>query len=97
MTTVSINEKSENRNSVTATPDGKDYPVTEGNVNGGDVVVMTRVDANTLHRITKKGSAITSDMYITVSADGKTRTTIGTGTNNLLVGYFMSYLVHEKQ
>ena len=96
-TTVNINEKSKGGNSVTATPDGKDYPVTEGNLNGGDVVVMTRVDANTLHRITKKGSAITSDMYITVSADGKTRTLIGTQTNDLLVGYFMNYIVYDKQ
>ena len=96
-TTVNINEKSKGGNSVTATPDGKDYPVTEGNLNGGDVVVMTRVDANTLHRITKKGSAITSDVYITVSADGKTRTIIGTGTNDLLVGYYMNYTVFDKQ
>jgi len=36
-------------------------------------------------------------MYITVSADGKTRTLIGTQTNDLLVGYFMNYIVFDKQ
>jgi len=63
----------------TANFDGKPYPVT-GN-GDGDMVVMKRVDANTIETAyTLKGKPTTVNRR-TVSADGKTLTVTSTGTN----------------
>ena len=59
--------------------DGKDYPVT------GDSSVDTRsykrVDAHTLKLTNKKGDKVTISGTATVSADGKTRTVVISGTD----------------
>ena len=63
----------------TANFDGKSYPVT-GN-GDGDMVVMKRVDANTIETAyTLKGKPTVVNRR-TVSADGKTMTVTSTGTN----------------
>jgi hypothetical protein len=63
----------------TANFDGKPYPVT-GN-GDGDMVVMKRVDANTIETAyTLKGKPTVVNRR-TVSADGKTMTVTSTGTN----------------
>jgi hypothetical protein len=62
----------------TANYDGKDNPVT-GNSPYGDVVALTRIDANTTRIISKRGGKITVTQTIVVSPDGKTRTTTTKG------------------
>lgn len=63
----------------TANFDGKAYPVT-GN-GDGDMVVMKRVDANTIETAyTLKGKPTVVNRRV-VSADGKTLTVTTTGTN----------------
>ena len=64
----------------TAKYDGKDNPVT-GNSPFGDTVALTRVDAHTTQTIVKQGGKETATQTITVSADGKTRTTTTKGTD----------------
>ena len=64
----------------TANFDGKDSPVT-GNSPYGDTTALTRVDANTIRSVSKKGGKPTVTQTIVVSADGKTRTTTTKGTN----------------
>jgi hypothetical protein len=64
----------------TANYDGKDYPVT-GNSPYGDVVALTRVDANTTRTVSKRSGKVTVTQTIVVSADRKTRTTTTKGTD----------------
>jgi hypothetical protein len=64
----------------TADYDGKDSPVT-GNNPDADTVARTRVDANTVKMVSKKGGKVTLTQTSSVSADGKTRTVTSTGTN----------------
>ena len=64
----------------TANYDGKDNPITGSNPYG-DVVVLTRVDANTVRVIFKKGGTVTLTQTFVVSVDGKTGTITSTGTN----------------
>ena len=66
----------------TANYDGKDYPIT-GNCQYGDVVAVTRVDDNTTSSIYKQGGKVTITQNAVVSADRKTMTITGTGTNSL--------------
>jgi hypothetical protein len=66
----------------TANYDGKDAPIV-GSSSLGDVVALTRVDANTVRSIFKKGGKVTVTMTSVVSSDGKTMTMTGTGTNAL--------------
>ena len=60
--------------------DGKDNPIT-GNSPYGDVVAATRVDANTVRAIYKKGGTVTVTQIHVVSSDGKTDTITNTSTN----------------
>jgi hypothetical protein len=64
----------------TAKYDEKDNPVT-GNSPYGDVVALTRVDANTTRITSKQGGKVTVTSTIVISPDGKTRTTTTKGTN----------------
>ena len=52
--------------------DGKDYPVT--GLPYGDMVVVKRIDANTIQTTIKKGDKVAMTVTSKVSADGKTRT-----------------------
>ena len=65
---------------VTANYDGKDNPVT-GNSPNADTVARTRIDANTVQTVSKKGGKVTTTALSTVSADGRTRTVTTKGTN----------------
>jgi hypothetical protein len=60
--------------------DGKDCPVIGNNANA-DMIARTRVDANTVRTISKKGGTVTITQTSVVSGDGKTMTITGTGTN----------------
>lgn len=60
--------------------DGKDCPVI-GNSANADMITRTRVDANTLRSIYKKGGKVTTTATSVVSSDGKTMTVTTTGTN----------------
>ena len=51
--------------------DGKDYPVT--GIPYGDMVVVKRIDANTIQTTIKKGDQVVMTVTSKVSADGKTR------------------------
>ncbi len=62
----------------TANYDGKDVPIT-GNSQYGDVVAVTRVDANTTRQTYKNGGKVTTNQTSAVSADGKTRTVTNKG------------------
>ena len=79
----------------TAKYDGKDNPVT-GDSPYGDVVALTRVDPHTTRTTIKKGGKPTVTQTITVSPDGKTRTTTtkGTGANGQPID---STALYEKQ
>ena len=59
--------------------DGKDYPVT-GDA-ASDSRAYTRVNPHKLAMTLKKGGKVTTTGTITVSADGKTRTVIISGTD----------------
>ena len=52
--------------------DGQDYPVT--GLPYGDMVVVKRIDANTIQTTIKKGDKVVMTVTSKVSADGKTRT-----------------------
>src|ERR1700730_8758206 len=71
---------SKNHWEFTANYDGKDTPVT-GNSPYGDVVALTRVDANTTRMVNKKDGKVTATITSVVSSDGKTRTVTIKGTN----------------
>jgi hypothetical protein len=60
--------------------DGKDGPIT-GNSQYGDVVAVTRVNANTTRNIYKNGGKVTTTQTIVVAGDGKTRTVTSKGTD----------------
>jgi hypothetical protein len=60
--------------------DGKETPIV-GNSPYGDAAAMTRVDANTVRTVYKKGVKVTTTQTSVVSADGKTRTVTSKGTN----------------
>jgi hypothetical protein len=64
----------------TAKYDGKDNPVT-GNSPFGDTVALTRVDPQTTRITVKQGGKEMATQTITVSTDGKTRTTTTKGTD----------------
>ena len=64
----------------TSSYDGKDSPVT-GNNPDADVVARSRVNANTVQTISKKGGKVTITQLSVVSGDGKTRTVTTTGVN----------------
>jgi hypothetical protein len=79
----------------TADYDGKDVPVT-GDSPDADTVARTRVDANTVKTVSKKGGKVTLTQTSTVSADGKTRTVRTNGVN--ATGQKVnSVAVYEKQ
>ena len=63
----------------TADYDGKDVPIT-GNPNA-DTVARTRIDANSVQTVSKKGGKVVTTQVSTVSSDGKTRTVTTKGTN----------------
>ena len=60
--------------------DGKDVPVT-GDSPYGDTVAVTRVDERTLRIVGKYKGKPTTTHVITVSADGKTRTSTAKGVD----------------
>jgi uncharacterized ParB-like nuclease family protein len=60
--------------------DGKDCPIIGNNANA-DMVARTRVDANTVRTIYKKGGKVTTTATSVVSSNGKTMTVTTTGTN----------------
>jgi hypothetical protein len=60
--------------------DGKENPIT-GNNRNGDVAAGTRIDANTVRFIYKKGGKVTITQTGVVSNDGKTYTITAKGTN----------------
>jgi hypothetical protein len=60
--------------------DGKDNPL-KGNSLSGDVVAGTRIDANTLTFVYKKGGKVTVTTTNVASSDGKTYTITAKGTN----------------
>lgn len=64
----------------TANYDGKDSPVT-GNNPDVDMVARTRIDANTVQTVSKKGGKVTTTQTSAVSSDGKTRTVTTKGVN----------------
>jgi hypothetical protein len=64
----------------TANYDGKDSPVT-GNNPDADTVARTRIDANTVQTVSKKGGKVTTTQTSAVSSDGKTRTVTSKGVN----------------
>jgi hypothetical protein len=64
----------------TADYDGKDVPVT-GDSMYGDTVAVTRVDERTIRIAGKYKGKPTTTHTITVSADGKTRTSTAKGTD----------------
>jgi hypothetical protein len=66
--------------SYTSNLDGKDVPIFGNNLNA-DSVAVTRIDANTLEVVNKKGGKVTTSQKNVVAADGKTRTVTTTGTD----------------
>jgi hypothetical protein len=80
---------------LTANYDGKDAPVVGDNPDA-DTIARTRVDANTVKSIGKKGGKVTTTQTSVVSKDGKTRTVTTTGTN--AAGQTVNNVaVYEKQ
>ena len=74
--------------------DGKDYPVT-GDPNS-DIRSLKRIDDRTLELTVKKGDKVTTTGRIVVSADGKSRTVIVSGTDPT-GKKFQSTSVYDKQ
>jgi hypothetical protein len=64
--------------SFTATLDGKDYPYSGGPF---DSIALTVVDATTNKFVAKKGGAVVLSGVRVISADGRTMTLDGKGTN----------------
>ena len=69
------------RSEVTVRFNGQDLPV-RGNPNA-DTSAYTKVDGRTYVVISKKAGKVTVTSQVVISADGKTRTVIQTGTNAL--------------
>lgn len=67
---------------LTANYDGKDNRIIGTNPDA-DMAARTRIDANTIQTVNKKGGKVTTTQRSAVSADGKTRTVTTTGTNGL--------------
>jgi len=65
---------------VTANYDGKDNRIVGTNPDA-DMAARTRIDANTIQTVNKKGGKVTTTQRSAVSADGKTRTVTTTGTD----------------
>ena len=65
---------------ITAAYDGKDSKVI-GNNPDADTIARTRIDANTVQTVSKKGGKVTTTQASVVSADGKTRTVTTKGVN----------------
>jgi hypothetical protein len=59
--------------------DGKDNPIT-GSGQGGAVVALTRLDANTVRLIHRRDGIVILTETAVVSSDGKTMTVTTTGT-----------------
>ena len=59
--------------------DGKDNPIT-GSSQAGDVVALTRLDANTVRLVHKRDGKVIVTQTEVVSSDGKTMTVTTTGT-----------------
>lgn len=59
--------------------DGKDNPIT-GSSQAGDVVALTRLDANTVRLVHKRDGEVIVTQTEVVSSDGKTMTVTTTGT-----------------
>jgi hypothetical protein len=79
----------------TAAYDGKDSPMI-GNNPDADMVARTRINANTIQTVNKKGGKVTTTQTSTVSADGKTRTVTTKGVN--AAGQTVNNVaVYEKQ
>ena len=79
----------------TSNYDGKDSPIT-GNNPDADMVARTRVNANTVQTVSKKGGKVMTTQTSTVSADGKTRTVTTKGVN--AAGQTVNNVaVYEKQ
>jgi hypothetical protein len=79
----------------TANYDGKDSPMI-GNNPDADMVARTRINANTIQTVNKKGGKVTTTQTSTVSADGKTRTVTTKGVN--AAGQTVNNVaVYEKQ
>jgi hypothetical protein len=66
--------------SYTSNLDGTDSKYTGNNPNA-DTVAVTRINANTLEAVNKKGGKVTTTQRNVVSADGKTRTMTTTGVD----------------
>ena len=84
----------------TANADGKDYPriTTDGGLlPNGDVVALTRLDANTTRTIQKKDGKVIITRTSVMSSDGKTMTTTTTDTNALGQTSVNSVGVFDKQ
>jgi hypothetical protein len=77
-----------------ATLDGKDYPLTGSK--DYDSVALTRIDANTLITVDKKGGAVVRMLRTTVSKDGKTTTSVSVGYNSQGVAFHV-VTVFDKQ
>ena len=68
--------------SYTAKYDGKNYPVTgAGTPNGGDMVAIKRIDANTAELTWTKGGKVVNTARRSISNDGKTMTNTAKGTS----------------
>ena len=65
--------------SYTTNVDGKDAPITGNNPNA-DTVAVTRIDANTLELVSKKGGKVTTTQRNVMSSDGQTQKVPTTGT-----------------
>jgi hypothetical protein len=65
---------------LTANYDGKDNRITGTNPDA-DMAARTRIDANKIQTVNKKGGKVTTTQRSAVSIDGKTRTVTTTGTN----------------
>jgi hypothetical protein len=59
--------------------DGKDYPI-RGNPNA-DVIALRRIDDSSYEAVQKMSGKVTITSRVSISADGKTRTVVQTGTD----------------
>jgi hypothetical protein len=67
------------RSEFTAGFDGKDYPI-RGNPNA-DVISLRRIDDTSYEAVQKMSGKVTITSRVSISADGKTRTVVQTGTD----------------
>jgi hypothetical protein len=76
--------------------DGRDSTV-EGSALFGDVVALTRVDANTTKSVFRQGPTVTVTMTSVVSSDGNTMTVTSTVPDAQGTPVTMSVAVYDKQ